>query len=197
MMSEWKKAAKGSWKVVVRSQADENEGDSDSDEQTTPRGARSDDGPAPAVVSPPAPLPDEKAREDEIRLEVEKQVQARLKAEEERLKNTLKAQYEKSAPPKSSGAAFAEIEAKDIILVSPVGKGYLLNLLSYQKPNKLTPKPTNTKNRQFGEVWKGTLHGKEVAVKKLFLGDELEENILKDFRREVEVMMYVTVEFLF
>ncbi len=34
-------------------------------------------------------------------------------------------------------------------------------------------------------------------MKKLFLGDELEENILKDFRREVEVMMYVTVEFLF
>jgi len=38
-------------------------------------------------------------------------------------------------------------------------------------------------------VWKGTLHGKEVAVKKLFVGDDLEENILKDFRREVEVMM--------
>lgn len=95
--------------------------DSDSDEAVTPRAPRAEDGPA--VVATPSPLPDEKAREDEIRLEVEKQVQERLKAEEERLKNALKAQFEKTAAPAKSGAAVAEIDAKEVILVSQVGKG--------------------------------------------------------------------------
>jgi hypothetical protein len=40
----------------------------------------------------------------------------------------------------------------------------------------------------FGEVFKAKLHGKEVAVKKLFLN--VSDDVLVEFRSEVAVMRY-------
>lgn len=44
----------------------------------------------------------------------------------------------------------------------------------------------------FGEVWKGVVHGTEVAVKKLLIKDiKNERGIIQDFLREVQMMTYV------
>jgi serine/threonine protein kinase len=40
----------------------------------------------------------------------------------------------------------------------------------------------------FGEVYRGKLHGKEVAIKKLN-ATALEEEVLADFRHEVDLML--------
>lgn len=40
-------------------------------------------------------------------------------------------------------------------------------------------------------MFKGLLHGKEVAIKQLFLKDKLNEEVLEEFRKEVQIMMYV------
>jgi len=114
ILNEFKKAPKGSWKVVVRTAEEDNDNDSDSDGTISPRGR------APSEAQPITPKPDERAREDQIRLEVEKQVQARLAEEEEKLKRVLKDKYTQKAP---SGSAVAEINAKEVILVTPIGKG--------------------------------------------------------------------------
>jgi hypothetical protein len=43
----------------------------------------------------------------------------------------------------------------------------------------------------FGEVWKGVVHGTEVAVKKLLIKDiKNERGIIQDFLREVQMMTY-------
>lgn len=41
----------------------------------------------------------------------------------------------------------------------------------------------------FGEVWKGTCRGKEVAIKKL-KKEKSDENALCEFRKEIEIMRY-------
>eukprot|EP01087_Luapelamoeba_hula_P000429 TRINITY_DN1031_c0_g1_i1.p1 TRINITY_DN1031_c0_g1~~TRINITY_DN1031_c0_g1_i1.p1 ORF type:complete len:938 (+),score=189.16 TRINITY_DN1031_c0_g1_i1:209-3022(+) len=102
---------------------------------------------------------EEKAKEEKMRLEIENQVQQRLEEEKKKIEKEFS-----TTIPSSTGVA--EIDPKEVILVGePIGRG------------------------QFGEVWRGTLHGKDVAVKKLFVGDDLEEDVLRDFRREVEVMI--------
>lgn len=45
-------------------------------------------------------------------------------------------------------------------------------------------------HRAFGEVFKGLLHGKEVAIKQLFIKDKLNKEVLEEFRKEVQIMMY-------
>lgn len=40
-------------------------------------------------------------------------------------------------------------------------------------------------------MFKGLLHGKEVAIKQLYVKDKLNDELLNEFRTEVQIMMYV------
>jgi serine/threonine protein kinase len=64
----------------------------------------------------------------------------------------------------SEGAPIAEIDPKDVTKIASIGKG------------------------AFGEVFKGTLHGQEVAIKQLFK-DDVGEEALDEFRKEVSIMI--------
>jgi serine/threonine protein kinase len=66
---------------------------------------------------------------------------------------------------RSSASHGADLQAKDVQLHKLLGRG------------------------AFGEVWKGVVHGTEVAVKKLLIKDiKNERGIIQDFMREVQMM---------
>ena len=47
----------------------------------------------------------------------------------------------------------------------------------------------------FGTVYKGLCRGKQVAIKKL-LAQDLDQNVLEEFRKEVQIMTYVRIYFI-
>lgn len=186
IMAHWKKN-KRAWKVgrpaaAAAADADPHEDVEEDEDWNSSRSVEAVRTRTPTSSSsslsniPPASVAaDEREKEEQIRKEVEKQVMERLRQEEERLKSELEqklkrerdqlAQLHTASAGGATSTGLAEIDPKSVKLTQSIGKG------------------------AYGEVFRGALHGKDVAVKKLFLGDNVEEELLKDFRREVEVMV--------
>jgi len=125
--------------------------------------------------------------------EVEKQVEERLKQQEESMQQELKQLRRQTVMPDSEAKVLAEIDPKHVVKHFSVGKGCTVLLLVYSRLSLLILPLFLL--RAFGEVFKGLLHGKEVAIKQLLVKDKLNDEVLDEFRKEVQIMMYAISRF--
>lgn len=70
--------------------------------------------------------------------------------------------------------------------------GHIEQLSNWEiDPNELEEFPLDRMGRgAFGEVYRGRYQQSEVAIKRLFMRGKRKEGSLKDFFREVQIMMY-------
>lgn len=104
-----------------------------------------------------------KAKEEQER--IKKALEEQFRQEELALKRQLEEEKRKIAEEtaKRLNTSHFEIDLKEVEIVSSLGKG------------------------AFGEVFKGRLHGKDVAVKKLF-NQKVDDDALIDFKQEITIM---------
>lgn len=182
--------APNNWFVAKADQEEEDDEDENSSELVSPRGSMgghrnlarsgdSDESPIVLDVSSPRRTPrggygslkkgqwqaSEKETEAKFLSEVEKRVEERLKQQEEAMRSELMQQFKRTSVMTDKEKVLAEIDPKQVVKHFSVGKG------------------------AFGEVFKGLLHGKEVAIKQLYVKDKLNDELLNEFRTEVQIMI--------
>lgn len=200
-----------SWFVAKNEAEEDDDEDENSAELVSPRGtmgshrnksAEGDEGPIVLETSSPKRTPrgynslkkgqwqsggmSDKESEAKFHSEVEKRVEERLKQQEEAMRNELMQQLTKQTVLSDKEKVLAEIDPKQVVKHYSVGKGYVAPASKSQHHGH----PLLSHPSAFGEVFKGLLHGKEVAIKQLFIKDKLNKEVLDEFRKEVQIMMY-------
>jgi len=119
-------------------------------------------------------------QEEKLRVEIEKQVMERMNTEREKLRKQMEEESAKRQQAVEELAAKAADEAGNS---ASSGAGGASNLAEIDYKQIYEQKLLGM--GQFGEVWKGLLWGKPVAMKKL---KDLTEESLQSFKKEVAIM---------